>query len=74
MTWLTGKQYALIAGISLVLTWSLCIVLIPAGVGFLGSIILLIVVSMLAAPPLFLVISAGYMLIKYIRRALSSHT
>ena len=74
MAWLTGKQYMIIAAISLALVWLSCIFLLPGGGGILGSIILLVIISMFATPLLFLAISIGWMIVKYIRRSFGSHT
>ncbi len=66
MSWLTAKQYGIIGLISTISIW---LFLSVSGAGFFGSVVLTII----TAPPVFLVISLFCMTLKYFRRASDSH-
>ena len=60
---LTAKQYGLIGLVSIISVW------LPSS-AFLGAFIITIIV----APPVFLVVSLFCMTLKYFKRASNSHT
>ena len=67
MSWLTAKQYGIIGVISIISIWLLLCLSTSA---FFGAIVLTIII----APPVFLIISLFCMTLKYFRRASNSHT
>ena len=67
MSWLTAKQYGIIGVISIISIWLLLYLSTSA---LFGAIVLTIII----APPVFLIISLFCMTLKYFRRASNSHT
>ena len=66
MSWLTAKQYGIIGLISIISIWLLLYLSTSA---LFGAIVLTIII----APPVFLIISLFCMTLKYFRRASDSH-
>ncbi len=67
MSWLTAKQYGIIGLVSIISVW---LPLWLSSSAFLGAFIVTIIV----APPVFLVVSLFCMTLKYFKRASNSHT